>query len=98
MKYIDDLSYSNLVNLIQGEEKKGADILTNIAHEMDEVNNVIGQLEIELVETKKRKKSLVEGAQNVLQHLNKKLPLAVQISGYIIVVTKDSISIERNVL
>ena len=31
MKYIDDLSYSNLVNLIQGEEKKGADILTNIA-------------------------------------------------------------------
>lgn len=98
MKYIDDLSYSNLVNLIQGEEKKGADILTNIAIEMDEVNKVIEKLESDLVKTKLRKNSLIEGAQNVLQHLQKKCPLAVQKKGYIIIVAKDNISIERNVL
>ena len=36
MEYIEDLSYSNLVKLIQGEEIKGADILNSIAHEIEE--------------------------------------------------------------
>lgn len=36
MKYIDDLSYSNIVGLIDGEEIKGADVLNSIALEMEE--------------------------------------------------------------
>lgn len=98
MKYIDDLSYSNLVNLIQGEEIKGADILNNIAHEMEENNKIIEKLESDLSRAKSRKVSLIEGSQRVLQHLKKDYPLAVKRDKYIVVVTKENISIERNVL
>ena len=98
MKYIDDLSYSNLVNLIQGEEIKGADILNNIAHEMEENNKIIEKLESDLARAKGRKDTLISGSQRVLQHLKKEYPLAVQRKDYIVVVTKENISIERNVL
>ena len=98
MKYIDDLSFSNLVNLIQGEEKKGADILNNIAHEMEENNKTIEKIEIELSCAKGRKDSLIEGSRRVMQHLKKEYPLSVQRNGYIVVVTEGNISIERNVL
>lgn len=98
MKYIDDLSFSNLVNLIQGEEIKGADILNNIAHEMEENNKIIEKLESDLASAKSRKGSLIEGSQRVLQHLKKEYPLAVKRDKYIVVVTKENISIERNVL
>lgn len=98
MEYIDDLSLSNIVNLIQGEEIKGADILNNIAHEMEENNKIIEKLESDLARAKSRKGSLIEGSQRVLQHLKKDYPLAVKRDKYIIVVTKENISIERNVL
>lgn len=98
MPYIDDLSYSNLVDLIQGEEIKGADILNNIAHEMEENNKIIDKLESDLASAKGRKDTLISGSQRVLQHLKKEYPLAVQRNGYIVVVTKENISIERNVL
>mgnify|MGYP003435509382 FL=1 len=98
MKYIDDLSFSNLVNLIQGEEIKGADILNSIAHEMEENNEIIKKLETDLARAKSRKGSLIEGSQRVLQHLKKEYPLAVKRDKYIVVVTKENISIERNVL
>ena len=98
MKYIDDLSFSNLVNLIQGEEIKGADILNSIALEMEENNEIIKKLETDLARAKSRKGSLIEGSQRVLQHLKKEYPLAVKRDKYIVVVTKENISIERNVL
>jgi hypothetical protein len=98
MKYIDDLSFSNIINLIQGEEIKGADILNNIAHEMEENNKIIEKLESDLARAKSRKGVLIEGSQRVLQHLKKEYPLAVQRNGYIVVVTKEKISIEHNVL
>ena len=98
MEYIDDLSYSNLVNLIQAEEIKGADVLNIIAHEMEENNNIIEKLESDLACAKGRKDTLISGSQRVLQHLKKEYPLVVQRQGYIVVVTEKNISIERNVL
>lgn len=88
MEYIDDLSYSNIVNLIQNEEIKGADVLNLIAHEMEENNKIIEKLERDLACAKGRKNSLFEGAKKVMTHLKKEYPLAVQRQGYIVVVTK----------
>ena len=45
-----------------------------------------------------REGSLIAGTQRVMQHLKKEYPLAVQRKDYIVVVTKENISIERNVL
>lgn len=98
MKYIDDLSYSNIVNIIQGEEIKGADTLNCIAIEMEENNKIIEKLESDLARAKGRKDTLISGSQRVLQHLKKEYPLAVQRNNYIVVVTERNISIERNVL
>jgi hypothetical protein len=98
MKYIDDLSYSNIVNLMQGSEIVGADILNSIALEMEANNNKIEKLENDLACAKVRKDTLFEGAKKVLTHLKKEYPLAVQRQGYIVVVTKENISIERNIL
>ena len=98
MEYIDDLSFSNLVNLIQGEEIKAADILHTIALEMEENNNTIAELESKLNCAKSRKESLIAGSQRVMQHLKREYPLAVKRQDYIVVVTKENISIERNVL
>jgi len=98
MKYIDDLSFSNIVNIIQGEEIKGADTLNCIALEMEENNKIIEKLESDLACAKGRKDSLISGSQRVMQHLKKEYPLAVKRKDYIVVVTKENISIERNVL
>lgn len=98
MKYIDDLSYSNIVNIIQFEEIKGADTLNCIALEMEENNKIIEKLESDLARAKGRKDTLISGSKRVLQHLKKEYPLAVQRNNYIVVVTERNISIERNVL
>ena len=98
MKYIDDLSFSNIVNLIQNQEITGADVLNTIALEMEENNKTIEKLERDLSNAKNRKGSLISGSQRVLQHLKKEYPLAVQRKGYIVVVTSENISIERNVI
>ena len=98
MKYIDDLSFSGLVSLIDGQENIGADVLNSIAHEMEENNKIIEKLESDLARAKIRKDTLIEGSKRVLHHLKKEYPLAVQRQGYIVVVTENNISIERNVL
>ena len=98
MPYIDDLSYSNLVNIIQGDELEAANVLNTIACEMEENNKIIDKLENDLACAKGRKDSLIEGSKRVLQHLKKQTPLAVQRQGYIVVVTDNHISIERNII
>lgn len=96
--YLDDLSYSNIVNLIQCDEIKGANILNSIAQEMEDNNKIIEKLENDLLGYKLRKNTLIEGSKNILKHLKKEVPLAVQRQGYIIVVSDNNISIERNVI
>jgi hypothetical protein len=98
MEYIDDLSYSNLVSLIQGEELKAADILHTIALEVEDNDKVIADLESKLNCAKNRKESLIAGSHRVMQHIQREYPLAVKRQDYIVVVTKECISIERNVL
>jgi len=98
MEYIDDLSYSNLVNLIQGDVNKAGDILHTIALEMEENNKIIEELESKLSRTKSRKDTLISGTQRVMQHIKKDYPLVIKLQDYIAVVTENNISIERNVI
>lgn len=98
VEVINDLSYSNLVSLIQGDEIKAADILHSIAIKMEECNKLIEDLESKLLRSKNRRNALLAGTQKVMQHIKKEYPLAVKRKDYIVVVTKESISIERNVI
>jgi len=95
---LDDLSYSGIVDMLQHDEILGADLLNEIAKEQELVDSEIEKIEKELSRAKSRKNSLLGGVEYVMKHLNKEYPLAVQRQGYIVVVTKGKISIERNVL
>ena len=59
--------------------------------EIEQVQNKLHQL-------KTRRDIVNNGANHVLKHLEKKAPLAVQRTGFIVVVTDKNISIERNVM
>jgi superfamily I DNA and/or RNA helicase len=98
MPYIEDLSYQNIVNIIQSSVVKAADVLNSIAHENEENDAVIKKLQYDLDACKMRKELLIQGANRVLKHMNKTAPLAVIRNGYIVVVTDRGCSIERNVL
>lgn len=98
MEYIDDLSWSNIVNLIQGQEIKGADLLSNCANELEAVRVELSELEKTLNRVKSREQTLLRAAQDVAKHLKKELPLAVMRQGFIVVLSKENLTIERNVI
>jgi len=98
MEYIDDLSYSNIVKLIQGEESIAGDILNACANELELVRTSIGKTQSLLDRTKRRESTLLRASQDIVKHLKRELPLAVKRQDYILVVSNDNLSIERNVI
>jgi hypothetical protein len=98
MEYIDDLSWSNIVNLVQHEEIKGADLLNTCAKELEAVREEIKGFEHDLQCVKSREQTLLRASQDIAKHLKKQLPLAVQRKGYIVVLSADNLTIERNVI
>lgn len=95
---IDDLSWSGIVDQIQHENTKGADMICAIATEKEQVDSEIADAEIKLQQLKTRQLQLRKGALMVLKHLKKEVPLAVKRQDYIVVVSNENVSIERNVL
>ena len=93
-----DLSYSGITHQIQGDEIKGADLLVQIAEEKEQLEVEIEQAQKKLHQLKTRRDIVNNGANHVLKHLDKKVPLAVQRPGFIVVVTENHIHIERNVM
>lgn len=95
---IDDLSYSGIVKLIQGNQYKGGDLLNSIALEVEETEKKIENIEKELSVVKSNKRSLFEACSCVLNHLKKEMPAYIQRDGYVIVIAKNCVKIERNVI
>lgn len=95
---IQDLSFSNLVNIVQKDEEKAKYCLIKFADEMEFVKYKIQDLEKQLTYLKGRKESLIESAHQVCNMIEKPIPLAVISDGCIVVVSEISISIESNVL
>lgn len=93
-----DLSYSKVVDMIQGEEVKGADLLTKIAEEREELTKEIKELETKLDSLQTRRGILWSGAKKVMKHLKLEAPLVVQRQSFIVVVDDENMEIERNVI
>ena len=98
MEYIDDLSWSNIVAMLQGEEIKGADLLNNCACELEEVRQQIKGYESALSRVKRREQTFLRAGKDVAKHLKKELPLAVKRQNYIVLLSKENLTIERNVI
>jgi aromatic ring-opening dioxygenase LigB subunit len=93
-----DLDYSGVVNRIQNNEIEGAQFLVEIAFEKEAVEEAIKSHEESLNVLRRTHERLNGAAHNVLLHLGKITPLAVKRDEFIVVVTSNNISIERNVL
>lgn len=98
MEYIDDLSWSGLVDFIQHEDAVGADVLNNLALELEELKEHEVEAELVLSRIRARKNSVISGAHHVAKHLQKPIPLAVLRQGYIVVLSEKDFTIERNVI
>ena len=94
----DDLSYSKVVDMIQGEKIKGADLLTKIAEEREELTKEIKELEAKLDSLQTRRGILWSGAKKVMKHLKLEAPLVVKRQGFIVVIDNENMEIERNVI
>jgi hypothetical protein len=95
---IDDLSYTNLVNIIQGEDIKAGDVINDCAIELEDIRNKIIETELNLNKLKSRENSLIDAAQKILKHINKEHPLSVKRQDYIVIVTDNDLIIDRNVI
>jgi predicted Mrr-cat superfamily restriction endonuclease len=98
MEYLSDLSFSNIVKIIQKDEIKAKEVLTKIALEKDVTENNL-EIITQIIETSKsRIRELNNASKLVAQHICRELPLTVQNKNYVIIVTEDNISIDRNVI
>lgn len=98
MKYIDDLSFSGLVGLIQQDEKVAANTLNKLALELDYVRKQIEEAEIKLYRLESRKRSILGASLKISEMIQKELPLSVKRRGYYVVVSHHDLTIERNVI
>lgn len=98
MEYIEDLSYSNIVKLVQNEEIKGADLLNTCAIEMEELKSELYKLENKITKVKNRHNTLFRASLDIAKHLEKKLPLIVQRDRYVVILSKEDMTIDRNVI
>lgn len=94
----DDLSYSKIVDMIQGEEIKGADLLAIIAEERDELTKQIKELEAKLDSLQTQRGILWSGVKMVMKHLKLKAPLVVKRQDFIVMIDDENMNIERNVI
>lgn len=95
---IDDLSFSGLTNLIQGDTTKAADVLVEIAEEKEQLINEIEKTQNKLHQLKTRCDIIDNGANFVIRHLDKEFPLVVTKKDFIVVITGGDITIERNII
>ncbi len=93
MKYIDDPTWLNIVNFVQGDEIKGANLLNIYAFKLEELRKDIRLLEKKLNSVKSIEKKLLIASQDVAKHLKKQLPLAVKKKDYILVLSDINLSI-----
>ena len=75
MEYIDDLSYRNIVNFIQGDDIKAGNLLNICANELEEVRTKIEETQSILNRTKSRENTLLRASQDIVMHLKKKSTL-----------------------
>ena len=95
---IDDLSYSNLVKIIQNDESIGSDVISECASELQYLNEKIQLTKIELNNLENRKNSLINATHSIVKHLKKELPLYVKRDTFIILVSKDTVEIKSNMI
>ena len=96
--YLDDMSFSGLVKLINGNKETGKEVLIEIATLHEELLTKNRKLKAELSAINTEIELLKSGAENVLRHLKILTPMAVLLKDKIIIIYENDIIIEKNVI
>ena len=96
--YLSDLSFSGLVELIDGDKEKGKEALIEIANKHEELLTKERKLKAELSAINSEIELLKNGADNVLRHLKIPTPMGVLLEDKIIIIYENDIIIEKNVI
>jgi hypothetical protein len=95
---LEDLSYSNLVNILQGNKNKAAEFLNDFAKEYEDLDSNIRIKTQQLKDLENRKLNLHKASKNIATHMNRDLPLFVTIEKTVIILTEKTIEIVTNVI
>lgn len=93
-----DLSYSALVDKIQGNISVGKDFIISISSDYIDIKSKIAEAERNLHLLNNEKRELKSGVNHIMKHLNLERPLAIVVNDGIIVVSDADITLESNVL
>ena len=95
---IEDLSFSGLSNLIQGDTKIGKDAMIELSKRYISMKDEILAAEKKLQNLKNEHATLYGGVGRIMEHLKISFPLAIIIDKGLIVISEKTISVETNVL
>lgn len=94
----EDLSYSNIVGIVQQKKDVAASLIDGFAKERVEILSDITKCENQLKSLKTREQMLLDAARHIVQHLKLDLPLSVSMNGYLVIVSQNNLMIDRNVI
>ena len=93
-----DLSYSNLVNTIQSDEKVGGDLIHSFAIERGRIFKEIEEKEAELTMLKLRHEALHDASIKIAQHLKRGIPLGILRDEKLCILRRADFVIESNLI
>lgn len=97
---LDDLSYSKLVSVIQGDKPIAKDYLIAISKREREINSELVELNKKVNNLKSQKDTLYGGVDRIFQHLKTQMPQVVinEPDNEIITFDNDEIIVQKNIL
>ena len=98
MAIIDNLDFESIKKLVDGSAVNASYLIETFGRELEDLKVELEELNKKIDANNRRQFTLFRAAKNVAIHLKKELPLVVQRSGYILVLSDKDLTIERNVI
>lgn len=95
---MEDLSFSGIVNHVQGDVVKGTAVLITLGGGLSELRREIIATENKLRCLKGREADILTGTRYICQHLKKEMPLYVRGGDHILIVSENDLVMVDNVI
>lgn len=93
-----DLSYSKIVDMVQKEDIKGADLLNKIAVEYVTFESLIDENKKQIRDMENRRERLMAAARLVMKHLQKEFSLVVKRQNHVVTISPNNMKINQNTI
>lgn len=94
----NNLSFSSIVDRLQGNKADASYMIYCIAERKETVNRVVAEMEKQLGQLKQEQNILQSAIPVIARHIKMALPLYVKIETGLVICTEQDCVIERNVI